>query len=163
VWRRVHGIVILSNAGFLGSGAPFSADLNLVVQVTMGGTLIAGTCLARKRRYKAHAVCQTSVLVLNLGMIGLLMWPSFLQQVKPAPARAFHKWYYQAAIIHAVLGTIAEVVGIYIAAVAGTKLIPQRFQFTSWKWWMRAELVLWMVVLVSGFGTYCAWYLAPFR
>jgi predicted dehydrogenase len=62
-----------------------------------------------------------------------------------------------------VLGTIAEVVGIYIAVVAGTKIIPKRFQFTSWKWWMRAELVLWMVVLVSGFGTYCAWYLAPFR
>jgi uncharacterized membrane protein YozB (DUF420 family) len=159
----VNGIVILSNLGFLGSGAPFSADLNLVVQVTMGGALIAGACLARKRRYKAHAVCQTSVLVLNLGMIGLLMGPSFLQQVKPAPARAFHKWYYQAAIIHAVLGIIAEVLGIYIVAVAGTKIIPKRFQFTSWTWWMRAELVLWMVVLVSGFGTYCAWYLAPFR
>jgi uncharacterized membrane protein YozB (DUF420 family) len=159
----VSGIVIISNTGFLGSGAPFSADLNLVVQVTMGGALIAGTCLARKRRYKAHAVCQTSVLVLNLGMIWLVMWPSFLQQVKPAPARAFHKWYYQAAITHAVLGTIAEVVGIYIAVVAGTKIIPKRFQFSSWKWWMRAELVLWMVVLVSGFGTYCAWYLAPFR
>jgi uncharacterized membrane protein YozB (DUF420 family) len=154
---------MLSNAGFLGSGAPFSADLNLVVQVTMGGALIAGAYLAKRRRYKAHAVCQTSVLLLNLGMIGLLMWPSFLQQVKPAPARALHKWYYQAAIIHAVLGTIAEGMGIYIAAVAGTKLIPKRFQFTSWKWWMRAELVLWMVVLVSGFGTYCAWYLAPFR
>jgi uncharacterized membrane protein YozB (DUF420 family) len=154
---------MLSNAGFLGSGAPFSADLNLVVQVTMGGALIAGAYLAKRRRYKAHAVCQTSVLVLNLGMIGLLMWPSFLQQVKPAPARALHKWYYQAAIIHAVLGTIAEGMGIYIAAVAGTKLIPKRFQFTNWKWWMRAELVLWMVVLVSGFGTYCAWYLAPFR
>ncbi len=111
----------------------------------------------------APAVCQTSVLVLNLGMIGLVMWPSFLQQVKPAPARAFHKWYYQAAITHAALGTIAEVVGLYIVVVAGTKIIPKRFQFTSWKWWMRAELVLWMVVLVSGFGTYCAWYLAPFR
>lgn len=155
--------MILSNVGFLGSGAPFRADLNLVVQVTMGGALIAGACLARKRQYKAHAVCQTSVLVLNLGMIGLLMWPSFLQQVKPAPIRAFHKWYYQAAIIHAVLGSIAEVLGIYIVAVAGTKIIPERFRFTSWKWWMRAELVLWVVVLMSGFGTYCAWYLAPLR
>jgi uncharacterized membrane protein YozB (DUF420 family) len=159
----VSGIVIVSNAGFLGSDAPFSADLNLVVQVTMGAALIAGTRLARKGRYKAHAVCQTSVLVLNLWMIGLVMWPSFLQQVKPAPARAFHKWYYQAAIIHAVLGTIAEVVGIYIVAVAGTKIIPKRFQFTNWKWWMRTELALWMVVLLSGIGTYCAWYVAPFR
>ena len=157
------GMVIISNTGFLGSGAPFSADLNLVVQVTMGGALIAGMWLAKKRCYKAHAVCQTGVLLLNLGMIGLVMWPSFQQQVRPASAKAFHKWYYQAAIIHAVLGTIAEVLGIYIVAVAGTKIIPRRLRFTNWKLWMRTELVLWMIVLMSGFGTYCAWYLAPFR
>ena len=77
--------------------------------------------------------------------------------------RDSHKWYYQAAIIHAVLGTIAEVLGIYIVIVAGTKILPKRLQFTSWKWWMRTELVLWMIVLVSGFTTYCVWYLAPFR
>lgn len=159
----MSGIVTISTAGFLGSGAPFSADLNLVLQATMGGALIAGALLARKGRYKAHAVCQTCVLILNLGMIGLVMWPSFLQQVKPVAARALHKWYYQAAITHAVLGTIAEVMGLYIVAVAGTKIIPQRLRFNNWKCWMRAELVLWMVVLVSGFGTYCAWYLAPFR
>ena len=153
----------IPSAGFLGGGAPFSADLNLVVQVTMGGALFAGMRFAKQKRYKAHAVCQTSVLVLNLGMIGLVMWPSFLQQVIPARAKAFHKWYYQAAILHAVLGAIAEIGGIYIVAVAGTKVIPKRLQFTNWKLWMRAELVLWMVVLVSGFATYCAWYLAPFR
>jgi uncharacterized membrane protein YozB (DUF420 family) len=163
VCRIVSGIVIISDAGFLGSGAPFSADLNLVVQAMMGATLIAGARLARKGRYKAHAVCQTSVLVLNLGMIGLVMWPSFLEQVKPVPVRALHKWYYQAAIIHGVLGTVAEVVGIYIVAVAGTKIIPKRLRFENWKWWMRTELVLWIVVLLSGFGTYCAWYLAPFH
>jgi uncharacterized membrane protein YozB (DUF420 family) len=157
------GMVIISDTGFLGSGAPFSADLNLVVQVTMGGALMAGMWLAKKRCYRAHAVCQTGVLLLNLGMIGLVMWPSFQQQVRPASAKAFHKWYYQAAIIHAVLGTIAEVLGIYIVAVAGTKIIPRRLRFTNWKWWMRTELVLWMIVLMSGFGTYCAWYLAPFR
>jgi len=155
--------VIISNAGFLGSGAPFSADLNLVVQVLMGAALIVGARLAKKGRYKAHAVCQTSVLLLNLAMIGLVMWPSFQQQVAPASAKALHKWYYQAAIIHAVLGTIAEVLGIYIVIVAGTKILPKRLQFTSWKWWMRTELVLWMIVLVSGFTTYCVWYLAPFR
>jgi uncharacterized membrane protein YozB (DUF420 family) len=127
----------------------------------MGMALIAGARLARKGRYKAHAVCQTSVLVLNLGMIGLVMSPSFVQQVKPA--KALHKWYYQAPMIHALLGTIAEVVGLYIVAVAGTKIIPKRLRFNSWRCWMRAELVLWIAVLVSGFGTYCAWYLAPFR
>jgi hypothetical protein len=49
MWRMVGAIVSISNEGFLGSGAPFSADINLVVQVTMGGALIAGIWLAKKR------------------------------------------------------------------------------------------------------------------
>jgi Ca2+/H+ antiporter len=69
--------------GFIGSGAPFAADLNLIVQLTMGAALIAGTILAKRRRYRAHGLCQTSVLLLNLLMIGLVMWPSFQQQIEP--------------------------------------------------------------------------------
>jgi Ca2+/H+ antiporter len=87
----VSAMVTIFNEGFLGSGASVSADVNLVVQVTMGGALIAGSWLAKKRCYRAHAACQTSVLLLNLGMIGLVMWPSFEQQVRPASAKAFHR------------------------------------------------------------------------
>jgi hypothetical protein len=29
--------------------------------------------------------------------------------------------------------------------------------------WMRTELVLWLIVLLGGVATYCAWYVAPFR
>lgn len=39
----------------------------------MGAALIAGSCLAKRKRYAAHGICQTSVLLLNLGMIGLVM------------------------------------------------------------------------------------------
>ena len=49
--------------GFLGTGAPFGADLNLVVQLTMGAALIAGALLARYKRYTAHGICQTTVLL----------------------------------------------------------------------------------------------------
>jgi Ca2+/H+ antiporter len=125
--------------GFLGTGAPFGADLNLVVQLIMGLALIAGVLLAKQKRYTAHGICQTTVLLLNLLMIELVMWPSFQQQVKPALSKVLHKWYYEAATIHALLG------------------------IKRWKLWMRTELVLWAIVLVSGVGTYCAWYLAPFR
>ena len=149
--------------GFLGTGAPFGADLNLVVQVIMGLTLIAGVLLAKQKRYTAHGICQTTVLLLNLLMIGLVMWPSFQQQVKPALSKVLHKWYYEAATIHALLGIGAELLGLYIVIVAGTNLLPVRLRFKRWKLWMRTELVLWAIVLVSGVGTYCAWYVAPFR
>jgi hypothetical protein len=35
--------------GFLGTGAPFGADLNLVVQFIMGAALVAGAALAKKK------------------------------------------------------------------------------------------------------------------
>ena len=149
--------------GFLGTGATFGADLNLVVQLMMGVALTVGAVLAKQKRYRAHGICQTTVLLLNLLMIGLVMWPSFQQQVKPALSKVLHKWYYEVATIHAVLGITAELLGLYIVLVAGTNVLPQCLRFKHWKAWMRTELVLWAIVLLSGVGTYCAWYVAPFR
>ena len=153
---------LLPMKGFLGTGATFLADLNFVVQLIMGTTLITGARLAKHGRYKAHGICQTTVLLLNLFMIGLVMWPSFQEQVKPMLSKGLHKWYYEVAILHAVLGTTAELLGLYIVVVAGTNVLPPWLRFKHWKWWMRTELVLWMIVLLSGVGTYCAWYVAPF-
>jgi uncharacterized membrane protein YozB (DUF420 family) len=149
--------------GFLGTGATFGADFNLAVQLLMGLALLAGALLARHKRYRAHGICQTTVLLLNLLMIGLVMWPSFQQQVKPAMSKGSHKWYYEAAAMHAILGIAAELLGLYIVIVAGTNVLPQWLRFTHWKWWMRMELLLWTIVLITGVGTYCAWYIAPFR
>jgi uncharacterized membrane protein YozB (DUF420 family) len=96
-------------------------------------------------------------------MIGLVMWPSFQQQVEPAMSKVLHKWYYEVAAIHAALGITAGFLGLYIVVVAGTNSLPQWLRFKHWKWWMRTELVLWVIVLLGGVGTYCAWYVAPFR
>jgi uncharacterized membrane protein YozB (DUF420 family) len=159
-------LVVLSSfpaKGFLGTGATFAADINLVVQLIMGLALLTGALLARHKHYRAHGICQTTVLLLNLLMIGLVMWPSFRQQVTPALYKVLHKWYDEAAAIHAVLGITAELLGLYIVIVAGTNVLPQWLRFKYWKRWMRAELVLWAVVLLSGVVTYCAWYVAPFR
>jgi len=151
--------------GFLGTGATFEADLNLVVQVIMGGALIGGSLLAKRKRYTAHGICQTTVLLLNLLMIGLVMWPSFQQQVRPGLPKVLHKWYYAAATIHALLGVTAELLGLYIVivVVAGSSALPEWLRFKDWKRWMRTELIFWSIVVLTGVGTYYAWYIAPFR
>ena len=128
----------------------------------MGVALIAGALLAKRKRYAAHGICQTTVLLLNLGMIGLMMWPSFQQQVRPALFGSLRKWYFAAATIHALLGGTAELLGLYIVVVAGTRVLPQWLRFKDWKRWMRAELMLWSIVVLTGVGTYYAWYIAPF-
>src|SRR5271154_377093 len=131
--------------GFLGPGATCGADLNLVVQLIMGVALAMGALLAKRRRYRAHGICQTTVLLLNLLMIGLVMWPSFQQQVKPAMAKVLHKWYFEVALVHGVLGIAAELLGLYIVIAAGTSILPERLRFNRWKLWMRTEMGLWAV------------------
>src|ERR1700687_4269629 len=126
--------------GFLGTGATFGADLNLVVQLMMGVALVGGALLARQKRYTAHGICQPPVLLCNLVMIGSVMWPSFEQQVKPALTKVLHKRYYAVATIHAALGITAELLGLYIVLVAGTNVLPQWLRLKHWKWWMRTAM-----------------------
>ncbi len=146
--------------GFLGTGATFAADLNLLVQLGMGLALLAGAFLARRKRFAAHGVCQTTVLALNLVMIALVMWPSF-QMMRPQLPAGLRDRFYAVATIHAALGTAAELLGLYIVLVAATSVVPRRLRFQNWKVWMRSELALWWVVVLFGVGTYYVWYIAP--
>ena len=147
--------------GFLGTWASFPADLNLIIQLFMGVSLIAGTLLARAKRYVAHGVCQTTVVVLNLVMIAMFMEPSFGERVMPRLSTHLWKRYYAIVTLHAALGTVAEFLGLYILLVAGTNILPKSWRFTRWKLWMRIELILWWLVIFMGILTYYVWYAVP--
>src|ERR1700732_4977578 len=144
--------------GFLGSDAGLPSNLNLTIQIAMGVALIFGAFLARAKRFVAHGICQTVVLVLNLVMIFCLMWPSFHLHVLPRLPKRLGKRFYAVATIHGVFGVLAEIFGIYIALVAGTKILPEAWRFKRWKLWMRVELALWWFVLMMGALTYWIWY-----
>jgi uncharacterized membrane protein YozB (DUF420 family) len=151
-------VIEVPTTGFWGTAAGFGADLNLTVQLIMGLALIAGAVLARAKRYAAHGACMTAVLLLNLVPIAVVMLPSFAQLVLPRLASHLHKRYYAVAAVHGVLGSAAELLGLYVLLVAGTNLLPEKWRFRRWKVWMRLEFALWMVVLLSGIGTYIVWY-----
>src|SRR6202166_2792289 len=144
--------------GFLGTHADYGSDLNLTIQIAMGVALIFGAFLARAKRFVAHGICQTVVLVLNLGMICFSMWPSFYSHVLPHLPKRLGKRFYEVATIHGVLGVLAEILGLYIVLVAGTKILPETWRFKRWKIWMRVELALWWIVLMMGAATYWVWY-----
>ena len=145
-------------AGFLGTHAGYGSDLNLAIQIAMGVALIFGAFLARAKRFVAHGICQTVVLVLNFGMISFLMWPSFHSQVLPRLPKRLGKRFYAVATVHGALGVLAEILGLYIALVAGTNILPESLRFKGWKLWMRVELALWWIVLMMGVATYWVWY-----
>jgi plastocyanin/uncharacterized membrane protein YozB (DUF420 family) len=147
--------------GFLGTGATLRADLNLVIQIAMGLALLGGMLLARRKRFIAHRNCQASVMLLNLVMIFLIMAPSFHRQVEPQVPNGLGDSYYAVPFIHAALGTVAELLGIYIVLVAATQVLPPRLRFKRYKPWMRTELTLWWIVVLIGLATYYVWYVAP--
>lgn len=143
-----------------GTGAPAAARANLILQVVMGVALLAGAILARRKKYLAHAICQSTVLLINAIAIAWLMLPSFQHTVMPRLPNRWHRAYYIWPIVHGALGVVAEVFGLYIALVAGTNLLPESLKFRSWKFWMRFEVALWWLVLLAGLGTYLYWYTA---
>ena len=144
--------------GIFRAGAGLKANFNLVTQLAMGVALIGGAFLARAKRYTAHGICQSAVLLLNLIMIAFVMWPSFCGQVLPALPRHLTDGYYGAATAHGILGAVAELLGLYIVLAVGTETLPRRVRIIRLKLWMRIELILWWLVIVTGVLTYYVWY-----
>jgi uncharacterized membrane protein YozB (DUF420 family) len=124
----------------------------------MGVGLLIGALLARFRRFRAHAWCQSVIVLLNCAVILMAMIPSFRLQVIPRIPIKLGKSYYALATAHAALGAITEIAGLYVLLAAGTSLLPERVRITRYKLWMRTVLLLWWAVLVLGWATYARWY-----
>jgi uncharacterized membrane protein YozB (DUF420 family) len=146
------------NEGFLGTAAPFYADMTLLIEAAMGVGLLIGALLARLGRFHRHACCQSVIVLLNLALIVFMMVPSFRVHVSPKIPLRLGKAYYALATAHAALGSVTEVAGLYILLAAGTTLLPEKFRITKYKAWMRTVLVLWWLVLLLGLVTYARWY-----
>lgn len=148
--------------GFLATQASLTADVVLLLEIAMGAALLAGAWLARAKRFQQHAWCQSTVVLLNLAIIGLTMAPSFRTQVLPRIPARLSRPYVALATAHATVGTITELAALYILLAAGTRLLPERLRMTRYKLWMRTVLALWWLVLLLGFATYARWYAPNF-
>jgi plastocyanin len=137
-----------------------SPEKNLVIQLLMGAALIVGMFLARQKKFTAHGVCQSVVVLLNLIPIFYFMAPVFHHGVQP---RLFHNLtrpFYLTSGLHALVGTIAELFALYILLV-GWKVLPASLRFENYKKFMRIGLCLWWLTIVLGLATYYVWYLKP--
>ena len=116
--------------GFLGTAAPFYVDLVLLLEFALGLALLAGAFFARLGRFRAHAWCQSAVVLLNAVVIVFVMLPSFHRQVWPRIPIKLGKSYYALATSHAALGAIVECQAVYILLAASTTLMPDRLRLT---------------------------------
>jgi uncharacterized membrane protein YozB (DUF420 family) len=142
----------------LETAAPRDANVVLVLEIAMGIGLLLGARLARRRRFRQHAWCQSAIVLLNLAVVTVVMIPSFRVHVLPRVPAKLGKAYYALATTHAALGTMTELAGLYILLSAGTSVLPEKFRITTYKFWMRTVLALWWVVLLLGLATYTRWY-----
>jgi uncharacterized membrane protein YozB (DUF420 family) len=140
--------------GFLGRGAPFGADLNLLLQIGVGLVLLGGMALARGGRYRAHGMCQSVGFVLAVLMTVLWMIPAFHAIHADALGRGVVNRVTLAVAAHVVVGTVALLVGAWVVLVAGTPLVPARLRFSNYKRWMRTLLTLWWLAIVLGAAIY---------
>jgi uncharacterized membrane protein YozB (DUF420 family) len=143
---------------FLETAAPLAPNVVLVLEIAMGMGLLLGARLARKRRFRQHAWCQSTIVLLNLAVVVVMMIPSFRVHVLPRVPAKLGKAYYALATIHGAVGTATELAGLYIVLSAGTKALPEKLRITKYKAWMRSVVVLWWVVLLLGVATYTRWY-----
>ncbi len=143
---------------FLETAAPPGANVVLLLEIAMGVGLLVGARLARKRRFRQHAWCQSIIVLLNLAVVAVMMIPSFRVHVLPRVPAKLGKAYYALATTHGAFGTVTELAGLYILLSAGTSVLPERLRITKYRVWMRSVLVLWWVVLLLGIATYTRWY-----
>lgn len=147
------------NQGFLGTLAPRGADIVLLLELAMGIALLIGAWMARRRRFGGHAWCQSAVVLLNSAVVITMMIPQFREQVLPRIPARIGRSFYAISTAHAVLGTAAELLGLFILISAGTRILPSKLRIKAYKPWMRTALALWWAVLLLGVATYLRWYL----
>jgi plastocyanin/uncharacterized membrane protein YozB (DUF420 family) len=128
------------------------------MQIGMGLALLGGMALARAGRYRAHGICQTIVVLLNLGVIVFFMAPRFQRGAAPQIPSGLGDPYFGVATAHAVLGSAAELLGLYVLLNAGTNVLPAALRFKNFRPVMRTTLVLWWAVIALGIGTYWLWH-----
>jgi len=146
------------HSGFLGTPAPLRSDLAIFLEIAIGIGLGFGALFARSGRYRLHAWCQSLLVLLNLVLIGVVMMPSFDQQVLPRIPARLGKPVVAIATAHAAMGIAAECLAVYILLSAGTTWLPASLRLQRYRHWMRATLAVWWLALLLGLVTYGRWY-----
>jgi hypothetical protein len=116
--------------------------LNLHVQIALVFLLSTGVLLAKAKRFRLHAVIQSTVVLLNLGLILRIMLPSFLHQLPASFPRFRNELPVAIVLLHSFIGALAWLVASYVVLVAGTSFIARKLRFLNYRRWMWAAFVL---------------------
>lgn len=145
---------LLGGEGFLGTNASFRVDLTLVLELLLWVGLIVGIVVQRQNKWKYHDWIATSVVVANLFLIGFVMVGTF-RGISGGIPNDLGQPFVLFPTVHAVLGTIGEVIGLY-CLLAGHQILPRRIG--ALRYWMWTAFGFWTAAMVLGVATYVVFY-----
>jgi uncharacterized membrane protein YozB (DUF420 family) len=142
--------------GFLGTRAHLYSDINLLAQILLLAGMTVGFFLAHYGKIDAHQYNQTTWVLFNIVLAICIMIIRFSEDVISGLPANLQQAYAIVGIIHAVLGSLAIICGVYLL-LRMNKLIPKAWQVPWWKNLMRVTLGLYLATGLLGVITYFVW------
>jgi plastocyanin/uncharacterized membrane protein YozB (DUF420 family) len=140
-------------------GDRIAGNINLAAQILIIIGLWTGFFFARKKQFKRHSAIQTSMVLANMFFILTIMVTSFYSYVIRGGTTVGTVAYLM--IFHGILGTLAELTGLYLILRMNTSLIPPKLRVKNYKLVMRSLLGLWTLLVLGGFAIYYERYITP--
>jgi uncharacterized membrane protein YozB (DUF420 family) len=146
-------IASLSRPGFLGTGAPLSSDLSLILILLTAVLFTVGWQLARRKHYVAHRWVQTAAVCLNAAVVLSYMVSSFVIHILPGIPGKLLQGDYGVTTLHALVGTASLLLGAFVV-LRGNELAPRALRFSNYKLYMRTSYALYMAATLLGIAVY---------
>ena len=127
------------------------ATLTLAVEILFYLVLCAGVVVQLKGLYTWHDRLQAPVVVLNIFFILFVMIPTFRLVVFERLPSGLSEMPTLVTAGHALLGTIAELLSIYLL-LSGFKILPRKIGVL--RYWMWTAFGFWTLTVLFGVGIY---------
>jgi uncharacterized membrane protein YozB (DUF420 family) len=142
--------------GIFNPAAPFLSDLNLILQALIVVILLVAVYARLKHSMVKHAVLMGSAIALHTIAIGAIMVPSLLSM--GALLKKLVTSFALLTIVHATLGSLVEILGIWLVAtwLSNSANVEKCFKRKNV---MRVTIALWLTELILGIFVYVMLYL----
>lgn len=141
--------------GFLGTFAPFYADVNLIAQIFLILGLLVGFILIRAHKSGAHQYLKTSLVLFSLVMTVFFMGGKLMMLL--ASGLSFSPIILVEGF-HGLMGTLSILAGLFLILRMNNAL-PKAMRITWWKNLMRITFGLYLLVGIGGIALYALLYI----
>jgi uncharacterized membrane protein YozB (DUF420 family) len=143
----------LARSGFLTSKAPLGSDVSLIAMIVAAVLFTIGWRLAARKDLEAHRWVMTAAVILNLIPVAIWMIRYFALYTLPELPQHLDKGVYALTTIHAIVGAIGVVLGVFVA-LRGNELVPKALRFKNYKAFMLPAYGLYMAGTALGVAVY---------